>query len=701
MGILVSLELSSDIDTGKLRPATAIIDERPILPPHLLHLIQWTADYYHHSPGDTFSQALPTLLRQGYDLGREVHAFWQPAGSLDTVAEQALERARAPRQQEAWAVIKQHPDGISAEALRSMGFEKSQLKNLEKRALIEFSERAPEFLLFHQHSPLLKSAPLVLNSEQARALEAITCEDHQFSATLLHGVTGSGKTEVYLQAIARCLEKKRQALVLIPEIGLTPQTLARFRERFNVPVAVLHSGLNDRERLNGWLSASRGEAGIIIATRSGIFTPMLQPGIIIVDEEHDLSYKQQDSIRYSSRDLALYRARLENIPVVLGSATPSLETLYNSLNHRYRYLPLKQRAGTAKPPQLELVDTRSQSLQGGLAPTTLTAIKETLQNKQQVLVFLNRRGYAPSLTCDHCGWLIDCPNCDAHMTLHRMPPHLHCHHCDSHQPIPRACPNCSSHELSPVGQGTERTEEVLDQLFKKASILRIDRDSMRKKHAFQEMVDKIHSGNPAILVGTQMLAKGHHFPAVTLVVIVNADAGFFSSDFRGAEKTGQLILQVAGRAGRANLPGKVLIQTGNPEHQQLQTLIHQGYDTFSRLLLDQRHSIGLPPYSYVALICAEAPRSEAVEEFLAQSATQAREIIETDNLGGPEGVMVMGPMPAPMERRQGRMRWQLHLQARNRKPLHNLLYRLVPSMEQNPLARKLRWSVDVDPQDMS
>ena len=332
---------------------------------------------------------------------------------------------------------------------------------------------------------------------------------------------------------------------------------------------------------------------------------------------------------------------------------------------------------------------------GGLAPASLTAIKETLKLGHQVLVFLNRRGYAPTLTCDNCGELIDCPNCDAHLTLHKTPLHLHCHHCDYHQGIPNQCPNCQSYELSPVGQGTERTEEVLEQLFApqdhkrkgRVDVLRIDRDSMRKKHSFQETINKIHQGTPAILVGTQMLAKGHHFPAVTLVVIVNADTGFFSADFRGAEKTGQLILQVAGRAGRAEKPGKVLIQTGTPENPQLQSLIHHGYGAFSQDILNQRRAIGLPPFSYIALITSEAPNHQPVKEFLTNAAAAARELIEANNLGGPEGVMVMGPMPAPMERRQGRMRWQLHLQARNRKPLHNLLYRLLPVMEQDPLTR--------------
>ncbi len=711
IGILISRETTTDVPADKLRYAKEIIDQSPLLSAPQLKLITWTANYYHYPLGDTLTQALPALLRQGYDLAKEVHSYWQPSQQCHSQTEQTL--ARAPRQLELWQVIKRHSDGISVDALRSMGFDTALIRNLEKRGLIQQFERAPTYTLFHDHRPLLKSAPLVLNAEQERALAAIT-EQQQFATTLLHGVTGSGKTEVYLQAIAHTLSQNKQALVLIPEIGLTPQTLARFEERFNVPIVVLHSGLNDRERLNGWLSARRGEAGIVISTRSGIFTPLYAPGIIIVDEEHDMSYKQQDSIRYSARDLAIYRGHLEQIPVVLGSATPSLETLHNSLAEhssgpRYHYQPLLCRAGGATPPTLLLVNTRQQPLQGGLPPESLSAIRQTLNDGHQVLVFLNRRGYAPTVVCDNCGWLIDCPNCDSHLTLHRMPLHLHCHHCDYQQGIPNVCPHCQSPELSPVGQGTERTEEILDNLFgqgarrphKPVDVLRIDRDSMRKKHAFEEMMHKVHQGQPMILIGTQMLAKGHHFPNVTLVVIVNADAGFFSADFRGPEKTGQLILQVAGRAGRANNPGRVLIQTNNPEHPQLRMLVQQGYDPFAEALLRERQHIGLPPFSYLALITAEASSSQPLIEFLQEVTGFAQELVAVNQFEGPDGIQLLGPMPAPMEKRQGRMRWQLRLQAGERKPLHNLLSRLLPFMDMHPLARRLRWSIDIDPQDMS
>ena len=573
-GFLLSLETSSSFPTDKLKRVTRVLDTEPLLPDTILQLAQWCARYYHHPLGETLALALPAALRQGGDAGPASHQCWRLALTLDAASQQTF--SRAPRQQEAFQTLQENPDGLTQDALRTMGISRQTLSALESKGLAEPYMHTPAIRDFSDHPLDPREPPLSLNSEQERALHAITADSTRFSTSLLHGITGSGKTEVYLQAIQHVLQQKRQALVLVPEIGLTPQTLSRFRARFHVPVTILHSGLTDRERLAGWESARTGEAGIIIATRSGIFTPMKHPGIIIVDEEHDQSYKQQDSIRYSARDLAIYRGHLENIPVVLGSATPSLESLHNARQHRYRYLPLTQRAGAASVPLIRLVSLRQSELKGGLSQECLNAIRSTLDQKQQVLVFLNQRGYAPTLTCDDCGWILDCPSCDAHMTLHRSPPHLCCHHCDHREPIPHHCPECKSQQMAPAGQGTERTEDILRQLFPHTDILRIDRDSTQKKNTLKTMLQQIQREEPVILIGTQMLAKGHHFPAVTLVVILNADGGFFSADFRGAEKTGQLLLQVAGRAGRATQPGQVLIQTRYPDNPLLQPLLSQG-----------------------------------------------------------------------------------------------------------------------------
>ena len=393
-----------------------------------------------------------------------------------------------------------------------------------------------------------------------------------FHCWLINGVTGSGKTEIYLQLIERGLRAGRQALVLIPEISLTPQTQKRFSERFAVPLVVLHSGLSDKQRAKAWARARSGHAAIVIGTRSAIFTPLPNLGLIVVDEEHDVSYKQQDGFRYSARDLAVMRAKRENVPIVLGSATPSLESLYNCEIQRYTQLHLTARAGAAKTAEWRVVDMRAQSLNSGIAETTLDAIRTTLERSQQVLVFLNRRGFAPALLCHACGWVAECRDCDARLTLHHDRHRLVCHHCDAQSPPPEVCPNCQSQQLVATGAGTERSELVLQQHFPTTQVLRVDRDSTQKSGYMRSVFDTVQSGQPCILVGTQMLAKGHHFEQVTLVVILDADSGLLSPDFRAVERMGQLLTQVAGRSGRGTLAGLALVQTHQPDHPVLQLL---------------------------------------------------------------------------------------------------------------------------------
>ena len=581
---------------------------------------------------------------------------------------------------------------------REAGFSKSILKQLSDKQFIEERLFTPDRIHFSSITKPIKNAPLTLNEEQSYACEAITDGLGQFKSYLLEGITGSGKTEVYLQAIAAALEEDKQTLVLVPEIGLTPQTVSRFRHRFNVPVACLHSGLNDGERLQGWLEASSATAGILIATRSGIFTPMPNLGLIIVDEEHDNSYKQQDSLRYNARDLAIYRARQANCPIVLGSATPSLETISNARQGRYTQLYLKQRAGQSRPPVIELLDIRQQILKDGLAASLIDQIAAHLGRGNQVMVFLNRRGYAPSMICHDCGTVIDCPHCDAHMTIHRQPPHMHCHHCDYQIEIPWSCPNCHSKKLQPSGQGTERTEQVLSDLFPGYPVLRVDRDSTRKKDALGLILDEIQTGKPCILLGTQMLAKGHHFPSVTLVAIINADSGLFSADFRGLEKTGQLIMQVAGRAGREHKPGHVIIQTHNPTHPALQLISLQDYDRFADSLLIERRQLNLPPQGFLALLRAESYNSGESETLL----KGMRAMVDQMSGQTPElQIRPLGPIPAPMERRQGRYRWQLLLHSPSRNNLHSIVDTLVRFLEEQKLPKQLRWTIDIDPQEMT
>ncbi|HSX69574.1 MAG TPA: primosomal protein N', partial [Pseudomonas sp.] len=496
-----------------------------------------------------------------------------------------------------------------------------------------------------------------------------------FAALLLDGVTGSGKTEVYLQLIRHCLEAGRQALVLIPEINLGPQTVERFARRFNARIALLHSGVNDRERLDAWLAARDGEANIVIGTRSALFTPLKNPGLIIVDEEHDASYKQQEGLRYHARDLALVRARQENLPIVLGSATPSLESLHNAHAGRYALLKLTQRAGGAQQPRFLRLDVKSLPLDAGISGPLQLAIRQTLEAGQQVLVFLNRRGFAPTLLCHDCGWISQCPRCDARMTLHQRHNELRCHHCGHVERPPRNCPDCQKVDLRPVGAGTERAEERLALLFPQFPVLRIDRDSTARKGAMDKLFATINKGEPCILVGTQMLAKGHHFPRVTLVAILDADGGLFSADFRASERMAQLTVQVAGRAGRAEEPGKVIIQSHLADHPLLVQLTEQGYPAFAEQALSERRGAGLPPFAHLALLRGEAHKPGQAEAFLDDACTYAEQLCGELNLSGIE---LLGPVPAPMERRAGRYRAQLLLQCTSRAPLHKLLAHWLP-----------------------
>ncbi|WP_067518828.1 primosomal protein N' [Endozoicomonas ascidiicola] len=694
VGIVMSIEANSDIPSNKLKPIISILDNQPLLPKDIIQLCQWAARYYHHSVGETLSQALPKNLRIGKPASMGSIPFWFASSELDAETANLLQRSK--KQLAAFELISNAPNGLNGTELLESGFSRAILQSLSKKGLIESRDIEPSSLPFTEQNSPLKSAHLIMNDEQHYACEAITDGLGSFNTYLLEGVTGSGKTEVYLQTISAALAKGLQTLVLIPEIGLTPQTVKRFRDRFNVPVACLHSGLSDGERLQGWLEASRCSAGILISTRSGIFTPMPNLGLIIVDEEHDSSYKQQESLRYNARDLAIYRGSQANCPVVLGSATPSLETLHNARQGKYTQLHLKQRAGNAKPPAMELLDMRHQLVQDGLSTELLQRIGVHLARGNQVMIFLNRRGYAPSMICQDCGSIIDCHHCDAHMTIHRFPPHLHCHHCDLQQPIPWQCPSCQSRKLQPVGQGTEKAEQTLNQHFPSYPVIRIDRDTTRKKQALGEMLEKINTGKPCILLGTQMLAKGHHFPDVTLVAIVNADAGLFSSDFRGSEKTGQLIMQVAGRAGRGQKPGQVIIQTYNPEHPSLQLLSMNDYGRFADSLFVERRHLNLPPEGYLTLV-----RSESMNQGESETLLSALRQYAEHNKGQLTDTRLLGPIPAPMEKRQGRYRWHLLIHGKDRKDLHRVVEGMVSFLESHRLPRQLKWTVDIDPQEMS
>lgn len=688
VGILLATKDQSEFALEKLKPVLGLLDDQAVLDSELLDLCCWAADYYQSSLGDALQTALPVLLRQGEAAQHKGEPVLRLTTEGKGLPEGALKRA--PKQAALLAAL-QLKGQLNKTELAGLDIPRNIVRSLlEKGLALEEEEQSSST---PGVKPILREQPLSLGAEQQLAFSQINTQS--FQTYLLDGTTGSGKTEIYLQAIAQVLAEEKQALVLVPEIGLTPQTLQRFQRRFAVPVVALHSGLNDRERLDAWLQAREGTARIIIGTRSAIFTPLHAPGILIVDEEHDASFKQQDGFRYSARDLAVVRAQRLGIPLILGSATPSLETLHNAQQNRYVHLQLKTRAGTALPPDVQLLDIRNQPLHEGFAATSLAAIDTAIKANNQVLVFLNRRGYAPTLECHACGWMANCPHCDARMTLHHNPRHLHCHHCNHQRSIPHTCPECRSPQLFPLGQGTERSESALQQLFPQVPVIRVDRDSTRNKDGMQKLLTDVHDGKPCILVGTQMLAKGHHFANVTLVVIVDADAGLFSTDFRGPERMGQLLVQVSGRAGRAEKPGSVIIQSYHCEHPLLQTLVQQGYHALAQFILHERQITQMPPFRHLALIRAESAQAELAVEFL----HRARGIAEQYILATPQ-LHYLGPLPAMMEKRGNRFRYQLQFNSAQRKLLQQLLTDVALQLEQEPLAKRVRWSIDVDPQEM-
>lgn len=543
-------------------------------------------------------------------------------------------------------------------------------------------------------SPMQTSAKLKLNSEQQTALNRIN-EQHSFDTFLLEGVTGSGKTEVYMQCIETVLARNQQALVLIPEIGLTPQTVSRFETRFGVPISMLHSGLTEKQRCQEWLNARHGISRIIIGTRSAILTPLPELGMIIIDEEHDSSFKQQSGFRYCARSLAIMRAKMNDIPIILGSATPSLETLYNAQSGRYQHCILSKRAGAAHKPTFHLLDMRGQRLENGLSPQLEKKVQQHIQANNQVLLFLNRRGYAPTLLCHECGWVAECPHCDAKMTYHANSHDLHCHHCSTRRPRYSHCLSCKSKELITLGVGTEKLEEYLTTLFPDTPVIRIDRDTTSKRDAIQDKIKTIQQGGAQILVGTQMLAKGHHFPNVTMVGIIDADSGLLSSDFRALEKLGQTLLQVAGRAGREEKKGEVYLQTYCPNNPLLQQLLKEGYRPFAEAILEQRRFTKLPPFSYLVMLRAEARSPAKTDAFLAD----AKRIAQT-HIQPCSDIQIFGPIPAAMLRKGGQYRAQLIFKSSNRAALQKWLHRLMMQYDDLKSGKNVRWSIDIDPQEI-
>ncbi|HZR02530.1 MAG TPA: primosomal protein N' [Burkholderiales bacterium] len=683
IGVVLEVSDASSVPSEKLKAITTLLDTEPVLTPDVLELVRFAADYYHHPIGQSVAVALPKQLREidraRSATGPRFFALSAAGRGLDlaTIPTRAVVQrqiVQALRDRELLADSQLHTLAASAPRVLRALIERGYIEQ------IHIGDPVGDGLQVRPGPPLTVS--------QRSAVDNVLRNRDTFAPFLLHGVTGGGKTEVYLELIAEMIAAGRQSLILVPEIGLTPQLLDRVRTRFpERNLAVLHSNLAAGERLRGWRAAQRGEAKVVIGTRLAVFVPMPMLGLIVVDEEHDISFKQQEGLRYSARDLALLRAKLRAVPVVLGSATPSLESYANALAHRYTLLELPHRAAAA-PPTIRCVDIRKVKLYHGLSPQLIDALRERVKRREQSLIFVNRRGYAPALVCSACGWASPCPRCSAKLVLHVRDACLRCHYCGHRAPVDKSCPSCGNQDLLPAGEGSQRIERALQDVLPGAVIRRVDRDSTRGRQAFLELQEVMRGNQVDVLVGTQMLVKGHDFPRITLVGVVNADSALFSNDFRASERLYSQLVQVAGRAGRAELEGEVLIQTRFPDHPLYAAVSKQDYSAFAQAALLERRQANFPPYSYHALLRAEANRREAVDAYLHAAAAAG--------LALKAAVEIYDPVPPAIARIAGNERGHLLVQARSRSELQRFLHAWYPHLT----TRSVRWSLDVDPTDL-
>ena len=688
VGIVVDLPASSDVAKEKLKPIIDVLDAESLFNSTTWDWLAWSANYYRAALGDVLFQALPVKLRNGESAVKNDRTFWR----ITDLGKQALESGelkRAKKQIEALNLLLTQDLEKGNNEISSAMWSALKGKDYVEEIIVPTEQKSWQQAL--GDNPLVNlDNRLTLNKQQALAFSQLLFQEG-FNVWLLEGVTGSGKTEIYLQYIEEILKKGKQVLVLVPEIGLTPQTVRRFQARFNVEIDVLHSNLNDTQRLNVWERARTGQSAVVIGTRSALFTQFSDLGLIILDEEHDGSFKQQDGWRYHARDLGIVLAQKLNIPILLGSATPSLESVNNVQNGKYHHLVLSKRAGNATALRQFVIDLKHQRIQNGLSEPLLKRMQEHLEKGNQVLLFLNRRGFAPVLLCHECGWIDECHHCEKPYTYHQHQRVLRCHHCGAQKTVPMQCGHCGSTHLVTTGLGTEQLEETLKARFPQYNIARIDRDSTARKGKLEGYLEDIQQGKSQILIGTQMLAKGHHFPNVTLVALVNVDNALFSLDFRAEERLAQLYVQVAGRSGRAEKQGEVLLQTHYPDHPLLTTLLEKGYQAFAEETLKLRHNMGLPPFSFQALFKAQCRHSEEAENALSQLASFFYE-------QKIEGLQVLGPIPAPFSKKAGQYRWQLLLQHASRKQLQAALSRYSPELIKSSQVRLI---LDVDPLDLS
>ncbi len=688
LGLIVEMSNSTAWPLTKLKPVSEVLDAAPILDHTQIELGRWTADYYFAAPGEVFEAALPPRGRRAAVLNPTTARQWV----LTVSGRDALDSARrlGPRQR---SILHAARKSLISAELRALGINPTSVKALMARGWLKESEpvAAPRTsVIYGTEFPLL-------NPAQAEAFAQINATALGYSASLLHGVTGSGKTEIYLHLVRDVLEAAGQALILIPEIGLTEQLVARFVERFGDTVAVMHSDVTDARRYQVWEGCRSNQVGVLLGTRSAVWAPLPALRLIIVDEEHDASFRQQEGIRYSARDVAVWRAFRANIPIVLGSATPSLESMANGVRGKYRYLKLTTRATGAALPSISVVDVRNTPLNSGVSAPLDQALRACFARQEQALLFLNRRGYAPAVVCHHCGWLASCPRCDARLVLHHEQQRLRCHHCASEFKHGAKIPNhaCGAFDtFATLGVGTEQLEQYLRNLYPTARIVRIDRDSMSRKGQFESTMRQVAAREFDLLIGTQMIAKGHDFTHVSLVGIIDGDGGLLASDFRATERFAQQVLQVAGRAGRAQTKGAVMIQTHHPFHPIFEFLRATDYSGFANYALAERAAAELPPYSALALVRAEAASREKPLSFLTS-------LVNATRANLPRTLTIGGPIPALMERKVGKYRANLLLTTPDRTTLAACLDVLVNQAATLPEARAVRWYVDVDALDVA
>lgn len=689
IGIIIKSSKYSSIDSDKLKTVTKVLDQKSLFPKSLWRTLIWAIGYYHYPAGKVLFHALPVLIRQGKSTEITSLQYWCSTEKGRNLLPSIIKNS--PKQKIALSALLLSP--ICRNQLSGLNIKETVLQSLRDKGLCNLCTNSVDNNDWRSKFYINKKR-VKLNSEQINAIKRIYEKDGYFTVWLMSGVTGSGKTEVYMTVLENILSKGRQALVLVPEISLTSQTTASFRDRFNAPIEILHSRLNNMDRLSVWVKARRGECAIVIGTRSALFTPFARLGAIVIDEEHDDSYKQHKGWKYHARDMAVILAREENIPIILGTATPAIESLYNVQQKKYQQLTLKNRAGSSCFASHHLQDLRGQPMVNGFSVQLLKQIREHLNAGNQVMLFLNRRGFSSAILCHSCSWIAECKRCDHHYTFHKHIGQMICHHCDSKKLLPNSCPKCNGTQLIPIGIGTEKLEKTMRTLFPNTPITRIDRDTTSYKGSLEDQLAKIHKNDSRILIGTQMLAKGHHFPKITLVAMLNVDSALFSKDFRAAENFAQLYTQVSGRAGRSDKKSNIFIQTHYPNHPLLYSLLKYGYMNFAKKILEERRLAYLPPFYRHILFRAYDYDNHQASQFL----DQLRQLLDTNSQNDNQ-LCLMGPIPALFPKRAGRFRWQLLLSHPSRIYLKNLVDKSISLISTIPQRHKVRWTLDVDPID--